>query len=245
MQQVALADAIFMAMRVPALNINIDPEPTAWFLADKVVKWSLYWTVKPVTEQVLIAPVTAITDDNAPSGDTFKRSIINLEVLEMAKINDSKIILVILEYVASANLSRTYAFVVEKDALIPKLDKFVKDHGFVISKFHLLVNRILQGWTELKANRDKYNKERKKKVPPSFLKKKRGSSLIVAEESPAKKPLLKKSDPKVDEMILAKVVNITSKIVAGKTPKEQQQVRALYEKEFTKLLIIGKRPIKK
>lgn len=228
------------------MSTNVDPEPTAWFVADKIVEWGLYWHLEPETERVLIAPVTAITDDSAPSGDTFKLPTNNLEVLEIAKFDDRYIVLVISEYVASVNLSRTYALIVMKDALMPKLTDSVKDHGFVIPKIHLPVHRILQCWTELKANRDKYNRDRKTKVPPSPLKKKRGSSLRVVDEPPAKKPSQrKKSDPKVEEMTLAKVVNMTSKTVAGKSAKELQQVRALYEKEFTKLHIFGKRPIKK
>ena len=52
----------------------------------------------------------------------FKLPTKNLEVLEMANSTIGKIVLVILEYVASVNLSRTYALVVMKDALIPKLN---------------------------------------------------------------------------------------------------------------------------
>ena len=37
---------------------------------------------------------------------------------------------------------------------------------------------------------------------------------------------------------------MTSKIVAGKSPKELQQVWTLYEKEFSKLHIFGKKPMK-
>ena len=53
----ALADAVSTAMVKSAMSINIDPEPTAWFLADKIVEWGLYWHLEPETERVLIAPV--------------------------------------------------------------------------------------------------------------------------------------------------------------------------------------------
>ena len=59
-----------------------------------------------------------------------------------------------------------------------------------------------------------------------------------------KKPKKKKAQLKSDELTLAKAVGMMSKTMAGKSPKELQQVWTLYEKEFSKLHIFGKKPMK-
>ena len=121
----------------------------------------------------------------------------------------------------------------------------MKDHGFVISKLHLPVSRILQCWTELKANRDKYNRDRKKKVPPSPLKKKRGSSLRVVDEPPAKKPSQRKSLTQGRRDDLRKGGQHDEQDSGREISKGAAASEGSYEKEFTKLHIFGKRPIKK
>ena len=70
------------------------------------------------------------------------------------------------------------------------------------------------------------------------------SSIHAAEEPPKKKSQQSKSDPKVEDLTLAKAMGMTSKMVVGKSAKELQLVRSLYEKEFSKLYIFGKKPMK-
>ena len=89
----------------------------------------------------------------------------------------------------------------------------------------------------MRANRDAFNKDLEKRHPPTPPKKKRVSSIRATNEPPLKKPKKKKAQLKSDELMLAKAVGMTSKTVAGKSPKELQQVQTLYEKEFSKLHI--------
>ena len=66
----------------------------------------------------------------------------------------------------------------------------------------------------------------------------------MTNKPPLKKLEKKKAQLKSDELMLAKAVGMTSRTVVGKSPKELQQIRMLYEKGFSKLHIFGKKPMK-
>lgn len=70
------------------------------------------------------------------------------------------------------------------------------------------------------------------------------TSTAVEGEPSKKKSQRKKSEPKEEGLTLAKAVQLSHATVAKYSPKDLQQVKELYEKEFGGLHIFGRRPYK-
>ena len=141
-------------------------------------------------------------------------------MLELVHFMGNHFVIVIEEFVASFGCSRVYGLIIDKVGLLLALNEFVKDYGFTVSQFNPTIPQIVQGWKELRANRNAFNKDLEKRHPPTPPKKKRVLSIRATNEPPLKKPEKKKAQLKSDELTLAKAVGMTSKTVAGKSPKE-------------------------
>ena len=112
-------------------------------MVDKVVEWGLLWMQDRKKEKILIAPALAITNEATPASESFKLSMMNMEVLELVHFTSNLFVIVIFEFVKSSGCSRVYGLVTENMGLVPTLNESVKDWGFTISSSDPDVKRIL------------------------------------------------------------------------------------------------------
>ena len=169
---VNLLDAVSSGVKKINCPLQFRQRMTAIFMADKVVEWGLHWTRGQNNESVIIAPVMAISNEGAPVEDSYKLSTRNMEVLELVHFTGNHFVLVIKEFVASSGCSRVYGLIIDKVGLLSALNEFVKDYGFTVSQFNPAIPWIVQGWKELRANCDAFNKDLEKRHPPTPPKKK-------------------------------------------------------------------------
>ena len=169
---VYLLDAVSSGVKKINCPLEFRRRMTTIFMVDKVVEWGLHWTRGRNNESVIIAPVMAISNEGAPAEDSYKLSTRNMEVLELVHFTGNHFVIVIEEFVASSGCSRVYGLIIDKVGLLLALNESVKDYGFMVSQFNPTIPRIVQGWKELRANRDAFNKDLEKRHPPTPPKKK-------------------------------------------------------------------------
>ena len=194
-----LLDAVSSGVKKINCPLEFSRRMIAIFMADKVVEWGLHWTQGRNNKSVIIAPVMAISNEGAPAEDSYKLSTRNMEVLELVHFTGNHFVIVIEEFVASSGCSRVYGLIIDKVGQLPALNKSIKDYGFMVSQFNLAIPWIIQGWKELRANRDAFNKDLEKRHPLILPKKKRVLSIRANNEPPLKKLEKKKAQLKSDE----------------------------------------------
>ena len=87
-------------------------------MANKVVEWGLLWMQNKKNEKILIGPVIAITNEATPASESFKLSMMNMEVLELVHFTSSLFVIVISKFVMSSGCSKMYGLVIDKMGLV-------------------------------------------------------------------------------------------------------------------------------
>ena len=130
---VNLLDAVSSGVKKINCLLEFRRRMTTIFMADKVVEWGLHWTRGRNNESLIIAPVMAISNEEAPAEDSYKLSTRNMEVLELVHFTGNHFVIVIEEFVASSGCSRVYGLIIDKVDLMLALHESVKDYGFTVS----------------------------------------------------------------------------------------------------------------